>query len=31
VPGPWTGPRRTGDTPVAPLRPQNRTPTPFQD
>jgi hypothetical protein len=29
VPGPWTGPRRTGDPPVAPLRPPNRTPTPY--
>ncbi|MGB8652703.1 MAG: hypothetical protein WCD35_18800 [Mycobacteriales bacterium] len=30
VPGPWTGPRRTGDPPVAPLRPPNRMPTPYQ-
>jgi hypothetical protein len=29
VPAPWTGPRRTGDPPVAPLRPPNRTPTPY--
>lgn len=30
VPGPWTGPRRTGDAPIAPHRPANRLPTPFQ-
>jgi hypothetical protein len=30
VPGPWTGPRRTGDATMAPLRPQNRKPTPYQ-
>jgi hypothetical protein len=30
VPGPWTGPRRTGDPTVAPLRPKNRTPSPYQ-
>ena len=30
VPGPWTGPRRTGDLTVAPLRPPNRTPTPYE-
>jgi hypothetical protein len=30
VPAPWTGPRRTGDAPVAPLRPANRKPTPYQ-
>jgi len=29
VPGPWTGPRATGDTEVAPVRPPNRTPTPY--
>jgi hypothetical protein len=29
VPGPWTGPRRTGDPAMAPLRPANRQPTPF--
>jgi hypothetical protein len=29
VPGPWTGPRRTGDAAVAPVRPANRQPTPF--
>jgi hypothetical protein len=29
VPGPWTGSRRTGDAPVAPVRPANRLPTPF--
>ncbi|HUR13284.1 MAG TPA: hypothetical protein VM097_02195 [Mycobacteriales bacterium] len=28
VPGPWTGPRRTGDSVVAPQRPANRLPTP---
>ena len=31
VPGPWTGPRRTGDAPIAPVRPANRQPTPYQD
>jgi hypothetical protein len=30
VPGPWTGPRRTGDAPLAPVRPANRLPTPYQ-
>ncbi|MCU1622161.1 MAG: hypothetical protein JWL79_1006, partial [Frankiales bacterium] len=30
VPGPWTGPRSNGDTTVEPIRPQNRTPTPYQ-
>jgi hypothetical protein len=30
VPAPWTGPRRTGDAPLAPLRPPNRKPTPYQ-
>ena len=29
VPGPWTGPRRTRDAVVAPIRPANRMPTPF--
>lgn len=29
VPAPWTGPRRTGDAPVEPIRPANRHPTPF--
>ena len=29
VPGPWTGPRSTRDPEVAPLRPANRTPTPY--
>ncbi len=29
VPGPWTGPRRSGDPTVPPLRPSNRTPTPY--
>jgi hypothetical protein len=29
VPAPWTGPRRTGDVPLPPRRPANRTPTPF--
>jgi hypothetical protein len=29
VPGPWTGPRSNGDTTVEPIRPQNRTPTPW--
>jgi hypothetical protein len=28
VPAPWTGPRRTGDLPMPPIRPPNRTPTP---
>lgn len=31
VPAPWTGPRRTGDRPMEPLRPANRLPTPYQD
>jgi hypothetical protein len=30
VPGPWTGPRRTSDPPLSPLRPANRKPTPYQ-
>jgi len=30
VPAPWTGPRRTGDEPVAPIRPANRLPTPHR-
>lgn len=30
VPAPWAGPRRTGDAPVAPRRPPNRTPTPYE-
>ena len=30
VPGPWTGPRRTGDASLEPIRPTNRTPTPYQ-
>ena len=29
APGPWTGPRTTGDAPIAPVRPANRTPTPY--
>jgi hypothetical protein len=29
VPAPWTGPRRTGDAPVEPVRPPNRRPTPL--
>jgi len=29
VPAPWTGPRRTGDAPMQPMRPPNRTPTPY--
>jgi hypothetical protein len=29
VPGPWTGPRSTGDAVIAPLRPANRLPTPY--
>lgn len=29
VPGPWTGPRATGDQPMEPVRPANRTPTPY--
>lgn len=28
VPAPWTGPRRTGDAAVEPIRPPNRRPTP---
>lgn len=31
VPAPWTGPRRTKDVAVAPKRPPNRTPTPYQE
>ncbi|MCW2673682.1 MAG: hypothetical protein JWP14_2271 [Frankiales bacterium] len=30
VPGPWTGPRSNGDTMIEPVRPQNRTPSPYQ-
>ena len=30
VPAPWSGPRRSGDQPVAPVRPRNRTPTPYR-
>ncbi|HUR51355.1 MAG TPA: hypothetical protein VMZ11_04450 [Mycobacteriales bacterium] len=30
VPGPWTGPRRTGDPVVPPVRPANRLPTPYE-
>ena len=30
VPGPWTGPRSTRDPEVAPIRPANRTPTPYE-
>jgi hypothetical protein len=30
VPGPWTGIRSSGDVAVEPLRPTNRTPTPYQ-
>jgi hypothetical protein len=29
VPGPWTGARSTGDLAVEPVRPTNRTPTPY--
>lgn len=29
VPAPWTGPRRTGDPPMAPMRPPTRAPTPY--
>jgi hypothetical protein len=29
VPAPWSGPRRTGDTAMAPIRPANRLPTPY--
>ncbi len=29
VPGPWTGARRAGDPVMAPVRPPNRTPTPY--
>jgi hypothetical protein len=28
VPAQWTGPRRTGDAPITPIRPRNRLPTP---
>jgi hypothetical protein len=28
IPAPWTGPRRTGDATMAPIRPPNRLPTP---
>ena len=31
VPGPWTGPRSTGDKAVEPKRPQNRQPTPYSE
>lgn len=31
VPAPWTGPRRTGDATMEPIRPANRTPTPYQE
>jgi hypothetical protein len=31
VPGPWTGPRSTADPEVEPVRPANRTPTPYQE
>jgi hypothetical protein len=30
VPGPWTGPRSTGDTEITPIRPPNRTPSPYK-
>ena len=30
APGPWTGPRSTGDAEIAPVRPPNRTPTPYR-
>jgi hypothetical protein len=30
VPAPWSGPRRTGDEPLAPIRPPNRQPTPHR-
>ena len=30
VPAPWSGPRRTGDRPMAPIRPPNRLPTPYK-
>lgn len=29
VPGPWTGTRTNGDAAIAPVRPTNRTPTPY--
>ncbi|MCU1594422.1 MAG: hypothetical protein JWO12_1814 [Frankiales bacterium] len=29
VPGPWTGPRSTGDAALEPVRPANRVPTPY--
>ena len=31
VPAQWTGPRRTGDPPITPLRPPTRRPTPFSE
>jgi hypothetical protein len=31
VPAPWTGPRRTGDSPMTPIRPANRRPTPYRE
>lgn len=31
VPAPWSGPRRTGDAPLDPIRPPNRMPTPAVD
>jgi hypothetical protein len=31
VPAQWTGPRRTGDAPITPIRPANRRPTPFHE
>ncbi len=30
VPGPWTGPRRTGDKTITPVRPPNRLPSPYE-
>jgi hypothetical protein len=31
VPAPWTGPRRSGEPPMAPVRPPNRQPTPHPE
>jgi hypothetical protein len=31
VPAQWTGPRRTGDAPMTPIRPANRHPTPYRE
>lgn len=31
VPAPWTGPRRSGEAPLAPVRPPVRSPTPYRE